>query len=87
MNESWWPPPILSKGVGEPHEGFQDGDGGAGEPAGAEGAEPEAGAGGLWGNDRPVQRPGEEGEGEGERGRRAGDQVSEGGAYRCIAIR
>ena len=45
----------LRPGFGEPYKGFQDGDGGFRESSGAEGAEPEAGSGGLRGNDRPVQ--------------------------------
>lgn len=39
--------PNVVTGSGEPNPGLKDGDGGAGEPAGAEGFKPEAGAGGL----------------------------------------
>lgn len=60
---------VLAPGAGESHKGFQDGDGSSGEPPGAEGAEPEAGSGGLRGNARPIQRNGTEGEGE-DKGRR-----------------
>lgn len=54
-------------GVGKSHKGFQNGDGGVREPPGAEGVEPEAGSGGLRGNDWTVQRDGKEREGKGTR--------------------
>ena len=65
-----------STGTGEPHAGLQAGDGGPGEPAGAEGAEPAAGCSGLRGDDRPGTGAGAEGEGAGNRGGREGDAVS-----------
>lgn len=46
-----WPiKPNVVTGSGESNPGLKDGDGGAGEPAGAERLEPEAGAGELWGH-------------------------------------
>lgn len=69
--------PNPLSGVGEPYKGFQDGDGGFGEPPGAEGVEPEAGSGGLRGNDWPVQSDWEEREGKGTRRGWARDKVSE----------